>query len=112
MTKIPNFADVALTADRKQTATRADWQQKVTGGDEQPVWKTPEHIDVAPLYTATAYDGLDHLASLPGMPPFVRGPYATMYTLRPGPCGSTRASPPPKTPTPSIVGIWQPGRWA
>ena len=43
---------------------------------------TPEGIDVKPLYTAADLDGLDHLGSVPGQAPFVRGPRATMYTNR------------------------------
>ncbi len=44
---------------------------------------TPEQIPVKPLYTADDLEGLAHLATLPGEPPFVRGPRATMYTHRP-----------------------------
>ena len=43
---------------------------------------TPEGIDVKPLYTDADLDGLTHLGGLPGQAPFVRGPYATMYTNR------------------------------
>ncbi len=44
---------------------------------------TPEGIDVKPLYTRADLEGLDHLDSLPGFAPFVRGPKATMYAGRP-----------------------------
>ncbi len=44
---------------------------------------TPERIRVKPLYTAADLSGVDHLESLPGFPPFVRGPRATMYANRP-----------------------------
>ena len=44
---------------------------------------TPEGITVKPLYTAADLDGLEHLDSLPGFAPFVRGPRATMYAARP-----------------------------
>ncbi len=44
---------------------------------------TPEQIRVKPLYTAADLSGVDHLESLPGFPPFVRGPRATMYANRP-----------------------------
>jgi hypothetical protein len=44
---------------------------------------TAEGIPVKPLYTAEDLDGLDHVGSLPGMAPFVRGPRATMYAGRP-----------------------------
>ncbi|MBT8104538.1 MAG: methylmalonyl-CoA mutase [Woeseiaceae bacterium] len=46
-------------------------------------WDTPEGIPVKPLYTQADLDGLGHLGSMPGMPPFVRGPRATMYAGRP-----------------------------
>ena len=46
-------------------------------------WRTPEGIDVKPLYTAEDLEGLEHLDSLPGFAPFVRGPRASMYAGRP-----------------------------
>jgi methylmalonyl-CoA mutase len=46
-------------------------------------WHTPEGIAVKPLYTAEDLKNLDHLDSLPGIAPFVRGPKATMYAGRP-----------------------------
>jgi methylmalonyl-CoA mutase len=46
-------------------------------------WDTPEGIAVKPLYSAEDLEGLTHLGSMPGMPPFVRGPRATMYAGRP-----------------------------
>ncbi|WP_374440883.1 methylmalonyl-CoA mutase [Stella sp.] len=44
---------------------------------------TPEGIPVKPLYTAADLEGLAHLGTLPGFPPYVRGPRATMYAGRP-----------------------------
>ena len=44
---------------------------------------TAEGIDIAPLYTSSDLQGLEHLDSLPGEAPFTRGPRATMYTVRP-----------------------------
>jgi methylmalonyl-CoA mutase len=46
-------------------------------------WQTPEQIPVKPLYSATDLEGVEHLDTMPGMPPFLRGPYPTMYVLRP-----------------------------
>ena len=46
-------------------------------------WKTPEGIPVKPLYTAEDLKGMDHLNTLPGLEPYVRGPRATMYAGRP-----------------------------
>jgi methylmalonyl-CoA mutase len=47
------------------------------------VWQTPEGIPVKPLYTEADLDGIEHLGSLPGVKPFLRGPRATMYAGRP-----------------------------
>jgi len=46
-------------------------------------WTTPEGITVKPLYTAADLEGLEVTGTLPGMPPYVRGPRATMYANRP-----------------------------
>jgi methylmalonyl-CoA mutase len=50
---------------------------------EELVWDTPEGIAVKPLYSVEDLKDLDHLDSMPGMMPFVRGPRATMYAARP-----------------------------
>ncbi len=47
------------------------------------VWKTPEGLELKPLYTAADVAGLPHLDTIPGAAPFVRGPRATMYANRP-----------------------------
>jgi methylmalonyl-CoA mutase len=46
-------------------------------------WPTPEGIDVKALYTAEDLEAIEHLHGLPGFPPFLRGPRATMYAGRP-----------------------------
>ncbi len=46
-------------------------------------WATPEGITVKPLYTAEDLDKLEHLGSMPGFAPYVRGPMSTMYAGRP-----------------------------
>jgi len=53
------------------------------GTPEDLIWATPEGINVKPLYTATDLEGLEHVDSLPGFAPYLRGPRATMYTNRP-----------------------------
>ena len=68
--------------------TMADWEAlagRELGGrsSESLTWQTPEGIAVKPLYTAADLDQLAHVAGLPGLPPFVRGPRATMYANRP-----------------------------
>ena len=59
-----------------------------TAGSDTPrlddaVWNTPEGIDVKALYTAADLDGLDFLETYPGIAPFLRGPYPTMYANQP-----------------------------
>ncbi|HEB79226.1 MAG TPA: hypothetical protein ENI79_01960, partial [Rhodospirillales bacterium] len=41
------------------------------------VWETPEGVSVKPLYTAEDLENLEHVESLPGLAPFLRGPWAT-----------------------------------
>jgi methylmalonyl-CoA mutase len=54
------------------------------GGDLEALkWTTPEGIDVKPLYTKQDLQGLPYTDTLPGLPPYLRGPQATMYAVRP-----------------------------
>ena len=46
-------------------------------------WQTPEGIGIKPLYTAQDLESMEHVNTLPGLPPYVRGPKATMYAGRP-----------------------------
>jgi len=50
---------------------------------ETLTWMTPEGIAVKALYTADDLAEIEHLDSMPGLPPYLRGPRATMYTNRP-----------------------------
>jgi methylmalonyl-CoA mutase len=68
--------------------TVQDWQdlakRELKGSDPADlVWQTPEGIAVKPLYTAADLEGLETLETLPGFPPYLRGPRATMYANRP-----------------------------
>jgi methylmalonyl-CoA mutase len=58
-------------------------EREIKANPDTLVWRTPEGIDVRPLYTAQDLEGAGHLGSLPGQEPFVRGPRATMYAGRP-----------------------------
>ena len=69
-------------------ATLADWEKAATksapGGDVQALnWRTPDGITVKPLYTYEDVKELPYANTLPGFEPFLRGPQATMYTVRP-----------------------------
>ncbi|WP_283391970.1 methylmalonyl-CoA mutase [Millionella massiliensis] len=50
---------------------------------EAPVWMTPEHIAVKGSYSADDLLGMEHLNYAAGLAPFLRGPYSTMYVMRP-----------------------------
>src|SRR5436853_5026389 len=66
--------------------TKLDWQEPkaavpVAGGEP---WLTPEGVPVKPAYSETDLKGIDFLDTWPGLPPYLRGPYPTMYVTRPG----------------------------
>ena len=68
--------------------TLADWQKlaakELSGASPDTlVWQTPEGVAVKPLYTEADLEGLETLGSMPGFPPYLRGPRATMYANRP-----------------------------
>ena len=68
------------------TFTLEDWAKaaaKSAGAPEKLVWKTPEGIEVKALYTAEDLAALAYANTLPGLEPFVRGPQATMYAVKP-----------------------------
>jgi methylmalonyl-CoA mutase len=71
---IPNFAEVPL-----QAPVPANTAPAPAG----PLWETPEGIPVKPVYTGADTAGLDHVDTLPGIAPYVRGPYPAMYALQP-----------------------------
>ncbi|NLD22364.1 MAG: methylmalonyl-CoA mutase [Bacteroidales bacterium] len=50
---------------------------------EQELWHTPEKIDVKAIYTAKDLEDMEHLNYAAGVAPFLRGPYSTMYVMRP-----------------------------
>ena len=79
--KIPEFAGMPLrdpaAASRHSAPVRDLTSRKV-----EP-WATPEGIDVAPLYTAADLADIDFLETFPGVVPFLRGPYPTMYVNQP-----------------------------
>ena len=50
---------------------------------EAEAWLSPEHIDIKSFYTREDLQGLEHLSYAAGIPPYLRGPYSTMYVMRP-----------------------------
>ena len=78
MSKYPKVSIPGLAAWAEAAAKSAP------GGDVNRLnWKTPEGIDIKPLYTRADVEGLPYADTLPGFAPFVRGPQATMYATRP-----------------------------
>jgi methylmalonyl-CoA mutase len=79
----PQFAKPNMTAN----GSYDDWKNAVlkeTGKTvSELVNHTMEHVDVKSLYTPSDYEGLNHLAYTSGLPPFLRGPYPSMYITRP-----------------------------
>lgn len=74
----PEFAPASLEAWAKAAAKSAP------GGDLGALdWHTPDGISVKPLYTAEDIKDLPYTNTLPGFEPFLRGPQATMYAVRP-----------------------------
>jgi methylmalonyl-CoA mutase len=74
--------------DNFKTATLADWAKAAAksapGGNVDALnWHTPDGIAVKPLYTADDVKDLPHTHTLPGFEPYLRGPQATMYAVRP-----------------------------
>src|SRR5437667_10064584 len=71
MSRVPNFASIDFAAVTP-TALPAGAS-----------WLTPEGIAVKPVYAPNDVEGLDFLHTFPGIPPYLRGPYPTMYVTQP-----------------------------
>ncbi len=83
MSRLPDFSTVEFDTSPEGTASPlADWQALV-GARADHRWRTPEGIEVKPVYTAEDLEPVTHLETMPGLPPFLRGPYSTMYVRRP-----------------------------
>jgi methylmalonyl-CoA mutase len=86
MKTFPDFTQIAFDA----TPAQVDFEQwrirfeKETGKSlEEWACKTLEQIDLQPLYTSDDVKACEQLDSMPGLPPFLRGPYGSMYVTRP-----------------------------
>jgi methylmalonyl-CoA mutase len=72
MSRIPDFSAVSC-------ATRS----KLIDAGAERIWTTPEGLDVKSLYGPEDRDGIDLSGDWPGLPPYLRGPYPTMYLTQP-----------------------------
>jgi len=78
------MADEKLLNSESMAAWQKAAARSAPGGNVDALnWLTPEGIEVKPLYTAADVQGLQYTDTLPGFAPFVRGPQATMYAVRP-----------------------------
>lgn len=81
----PDFRNVSLFGDKQ--LSKEDWEKRVHGelteSFEELFFETNEQIKVKPLYSAEDLQHLQHVDGLPGLPPYTRGPYPTMYVNRP-----------------------------
>jgi methylmalonyl-CoA mutase len=87
---IPDFRDAELgapTHGEDAASALATWRAHVEDATGKSLdaleWETPEGIGVQPLYTAADVVELDFLDTYPGIKPFLRGPYPTMYVNQP-----------------------------
>ncbi len=87
MSSIPDFTTIDLASGDEPTSSLNDWTAGVeaeTGKSLDALeWQTPEGIAVKPLYTAADTADLDFLDTRPGIAPYLRGPYPTMYANQP-----------------------------
>ena len=85
MSAIPDLSDVELGAPAGATA--AEWEKAFAAATgrraEEAAWETPEGIAVPPLLTPADLADVDFLGTFPGIAPYLRGPYPTMYTTQP-----------------------------
>ena len=113
---VPDFSRVDLHAPPASGANGMGWADLVAAQTgESPdllTWATPEGFGVRRLYTAEDRAPLDFCDTYPGLEPYLRGPYATMYATQPWTIRQYAGSPPPRIPTPSTGATWLPARRA
>lgn len=80
----PDFSQIPYrpSASAGNSPDRESLNKKKTLDPEEP-WITPEQIPVKPLFRQPDLESISHLRFASGIPPYLRGPYATMYTQRP-----------------------------
>ena len=76
----PNFKNINIKSSPIPIRNAAEWEadHKISAD-----WKTQEQISVKPVFTQADLENLEHLEYAGGIPPYLRGPYSTMYVMRP-----------------------------
>ncbi|WP_405461815.1 methylmalonyl-CoA mutase [Streptomyces sp. NBC_00101] len=84
---VPDFSTLPLDGEAPPAPSADRWRAAVkesTGSSvDDLLWETPEGITVKPLYTESDLEGVDFLDTFPGIAPYLRGPYPTMYVNQP-----------------------------
>ncbi len=85
MSRLPDFSNIAFNADASIDIDnqKQDWQEAITQNNDRQSRETPEGLTLKRLYTEEDIKDLPHLDGYPGIPPYIRGPYATMYVNKP-----------------------------
>ncbi len=76
----PNFSQIDIKNTRKEKCDIPVWEHK---HHIEKDWATPEKINLKPVYNKSDLEGMEHLQYAAGLPPFLRGPYSSMYVMRP-----------------------------
>ena len=76
----PNFSNVNFKSRDEKQESFEQWEKE---NHIEKNWTTPEQIDVKPVYGKEDLAGMEHLNYAAGIAPFLRGPYSTMYVMRP-----------------------------
>ncbi|MBQ7711122.1 MAG: methylmalonyl-CoA mutase [Bacteroidales bacterium] len=76
----PDFSKVDIKSTSQGQESFEQWEKE---NHIEKNWKTPEQIDVKPVYGKKDLEGMEHLNYAAGIAPFLRGPYSTMYVMRP-----------------------------
>ncbi|MDV6237363.1 methylmalonyl-CoA mutase [Leptospira ellisii] len=86
--KRPSFDSKHYAPQGNGKVSKSDWEKSALGdlgfsSMDQTLWLTPEKIPVKPVYTAEDIAKMEHLDYAAGIPPYLRGPYSTMYVQQP-----------------------------
>lgn len=81
----PDFTKISLgdAPQVDEAAWKAEFEKAAKADYDTLAYKTMEHVPVKPFYNHDEYEHMNHLDFVSGIPPFLRGPYATMYVFRP-----------------------------
>ena len=85
---IPEFGSIPLISNQSNRKFEKDewsfaFSKAAIGRDSEKIWNTPEGVPVQAIYGDEDANDLDFLQTYPGFPPFLRGPYPTMYVNQP-----------------------------